>query len=98
MSIIVLIKLEKISKLINLTLHYKTIFMYIYLICRSEALPKQMFSVGNKQVTVVQTKSLALLSKRPLLTNSNTSERSSKKRKITSDNADFISIQTSDQV
>lgn len=72
--------------------------MYTYLICRSEVLPKQMFSLGDKQATVARTKSLALLSKRTLLTNSNTNEQPSKKRKITPDNTDFTSIQTSNQV
>lgn len=72
--------------------------MYIYLICRSKVLPKQMFSLGGKQTAVAQTKSLSSHSKRTLLTTSNTIEQPSKKRKIISNNPDFISIQTSDQV
>ncbi|GAB1866766.1 Ribonuclease H1 [Camponotus japonicus] len=63
----------------------------------SKVLPKQMFSLGGKQTAVAQTKSLSSHSKRTLLTTSNTSEQPSKKRKIISNNPDFISIQTSDQ-
>lgn len=70
--------------------------MHIYLIYRSRVLPKQMFSLGGKRIAVAQTKSS--LSKRTLSTSSNISEQPNKKRKITSDNPDFTSIQTSDQV
>lgn len=57
-----------------------------------------MFSLGGKQAAVAQTKSLSSYSKRTLLTSSNTSEQPSKKRKISSNNPDFTSIQTSVQV
>lgn len=63
----------------------------------SQVLPKQVFPLGSKQTAVAQRKLLLSLSKRTLSTNSDTNEQPSKKRKITSDNAEFTSIQLSDQ-
>ncbi|XP_029662753.1 ribonuclease H1-like isoform X3 [Formica exsecta] len=63
----------------------------------SQVLPKQVFLLGSKQTAVAQTKLLSSLSKRTLLTNSNTNEQPSKKRKIISDNTDFTLTQLSDQ-
>ncbi|XP_050460117.1 ribonuclease H1 isoform X2 [Cataglyphis hispanica] len=62
----------------------------------AQVLPKQMFPLGSKQTAVAQTKLISSFSKRTLLTNSDTNEQPSKKRKITS-NADFIFTESSDQ-
>ncbi|XP_012216204.2 ribonuclease H1-like isoform X1 [Linepithema humile] len=62
----------------------------------SQALPKQLFQLGNKQSAV--TKSLSSLSKRTLLTSSSDiSEHPSKKRKIIPNVANLKSTQSSDQ-
>ncbi|KAL6420459.1 hypothetical protein ACFW04_014447 [Cataglyphis niger] len=62
----------------------------------AQVLPKQMFPLGSKQTAVAQTKLISSFSKRTLLTNSDTNEQPSKKRKIAS-NADFIFTASSDQ-
>ncbi|KYQ57390.1 Ribonuclease H1 [Trachymyrmex zeteki] len=49
---------------------------------RSETLPKQLFALGGKQSTVVQTKPLLSISKRTLSTSDDSNEHLSKKRKI----------------
>ncbi|XP_012525622.1 ribonuclease H1 [Monomorium pharaonis] len=66
---------------------------------RSQVLPKQLFALGRKQVTVAETKPLSSLSKRTLSTSNDTNESNeqpNKKRKITSDNC-FLSAQCLDQ-
>ncbi|CAL1677187.1 unnamed protein product [Lasius platythorax] len=87
---------ERSSSTVGTSLTKNSLSSKIVKPVESQVLPKQVFPLGSKQSAMVQTKLLSSLSKRTL-SGSNTSEQPSKKRKITSDTADFTSIKSSDQ-
>lgn len=70
---------------------------HVNILSRSQAVPKQLFRLGNKQSAITQTTLLSSLSKRTLSNNSDSSEHPSKKRKITNDE-NLKLTQSSDQV